>query len=130
MGQEDRALSARRGLVRAGPAARPDPTADAEAELKATLEEVTRLDAEIEALSEELAEFSRRWEQALGTAFQDLAAAERLVRRLQALEDGLLAAAERLRSDPAPARSRSRRGRAGRRRPSGRAEAEADAWTP
>jgi hypothetical protein len=125
MGQEDRALSARRGLVRAGPAGRPDPAADAEARLRAVLEEVTRLDAEIEALSEELADYSRSWEHALGAAFQDLAAAERLVRRLQALEDALLAAAERLRADPAPERSR---GRAGKRRSPGRAAAR-EGWT-
>jgi hypothetical protein len=122
MGQEDRALAARRGLVRAGGfAGRPEPAEDAEARLRATVEEVTRLDAEIEALTEELADFSRRWEHALGAVFQDLAAAERLVRRLQALEDGLLAVAERLRAgEAAPAHATARGGRAARRRRSGR----------
>jgi hypothetical protein len=108
MSREDRALLARRALARVRPDERSDPAADAEATLRATLDEVTALDAEIEALSEELADFSRRWERELGATFQDLAAAERLVRRLQGLEDGLLAAAERLRADAPRTRARRR----------------------
>jgi len=97
--EPERPLAARRAIVPAT-AHVPDPAADAEARLRATLDEVTRLDAEIEALSDALADFSRRWERALGEAFADLGAAERLVRRLQALEDGLAALAERLRAGP------------------------------
>lgn len=111
-----RALAARRAIVPAGGEVPADPTADAQARLRATVEEVTRLDAEIEALSDALADFARRWERALGDAFADLGAAERLVRRLQALEDGLAALAERLRSGALPpARPRRRAARARRR---------------
>jgi hypothetical protein len=109
----ERQLAVRRAIVRVGGGV-PDPGADGEARLRATLEEVTRLDAEIEALSDALADFSRRWERAVGDAFADLAAAERLVRRLQALEDGLSALAERLRTgaaEPRPARRSVRRRR-------------------
>ena len=113
-----------------GPAGRTDPTAEAEATLRATVDEITRLDAEIEALSEQLADFSRRWEHALGAAFQDLAAAERLVRRLQGLEDALLAAAERLRAEPPDGRATSKRARRAKRRAARRASAAREAWAP
>jgi hypothetical protein len=125
MGEEDQALSARRALVRSGSPVPRDDAAEAEATLRATLDEVTALDAEIESLSDELADFSRRWERELGEAFRDLAAAERLVRRLQALEDGLLSVAERLRSDPAPARRRGRKSARSRR---GGRHAAQEAW--
>jgi len=121
--EPERFLAARRAIVPAK-ADVPDLAADAEARLRATLDEVTRLDAEIEALSDALADFSRRWERALGEAFADLGAAERLVRRLQALEDGLAALAERLQAGP-PEESRARR-RPGRRR-ARRAAAPCDA---
>jgi hypothetical protein len=110
MGREDRAIVAR--APARPPDDGPDRVARAEATLRDTLDEVTRLDAEIETLSAELAEFARVYERVLGAAFQDLAAAERLVRRLQALEDGLVALAERLASGSPPA---TRRGRAPRR---------------
>jgi hypothetical protein len=126
MSRRDRALLARRALARVRPHESPEPAADAEATLRSTLDEVTALDAEIEALSEALADFSRRWERELGAAFQDLAAAERLVRRLQGLEDGLLAAAERLRADPGRARTRRRPAR----RPSGRERASSASPAP
>ncbi len=129
MGQEERALSARRALARASGGERPaDPAAEAEARLRATLDEIGRLDAEIEAFSADLADFSRRWERSLADAFHDLAAAERLVRRLQALEDGIAALAERLRAGAAPSpRPRAdRRTRA--RRASGARTAARDAW--
>jgi hypothetical protein len=114
MREQERALAARRAIVRVGGDI-PDPAAEAEARLRATLEQVTGLDAEIEALSDVLADFARRWERAVGDAFADLGAAERLVRRLQALEEGLAALAERLRAGGTPpvgrARGRSRRRR-------------------
>jgi hypothetical protein len=117
--ERGRALVARRAIVHVG--APHDPAAAADtARLRATLDEVTGLDAEIEALSQELAGFSRRWERAVGAAFADLSAAERLVRGLQALEDGLAALAASLRAGPpaAPfsrARRRAARGAAGAR---------------
>jgi hypothetical protein len=113
MRDPERALAARRAIVPAGGGAAHDPAADAEARLRATVAEVTRLDAEIEALSDALADFGRRWERSLGEAFADLSAAERLVRRIQALEDGLAALAERLRTPvaTAPAARRRRRRR-------------------
>lgn len=100
-------------MVRAGED-RPDPVADAEARLRAAVDEITRLDAEVEALSAALADFSRRYESALRAAFEDLGLAERLVRRLQALADGLSALAE-ARADAPQARP-SRRARPARRR--------------
>jgi hypothetical protein len=121
--RERQPLAARRAIVRAG-GDPTDPAADGEARLRATLDEVTRLDAEVEALSDALADFSRRWERALGDAFADLGAAERLVRRLQSLEDGLAALAERVRSGAPPPLPRRARRRAGRRRVASR---EADA---
>ncbi len=116
MGQEERALAARRALARAGRAAAgPDPIAEAEAGLRAAVEAITALDAEIESLSAALADFSRGYERALGEAFQDLAAAERLVRRIQALEDALASAAERLRAGDALPHAGAQAPRAGRR---------------
>jgi len=127
MGQEERGIAARRGLARTRAEERPDPAAGAEARLRATVEEITRLDAEIEALSAELADFSRRYERALADAFADLAAAERLVRRLQALEEGLAALAESLRKGGAAAgaapQRRAQGTRGARRRPPRRAAA-------
>lgn len=92
------------------------PLAAAEARLRETLAEVTRLDAEIEALSETLAAFSSRWERAVGEAFADLAAAERLAGRLQRLEDGLEGLAAALRAGELPRRARRRRRRRAPRR--------------
>jgi hypothetical protein len=117
-------LAARRAIVRSAVDVA-DPAAEAEATLRATVAEVSRLDAEIEALSDALADFSRRWERAVGEAFADLALAERLVRRLQALDEGLQLEAERLRANPgaaAPPRRRSAR-RARRRQASREARA-------
>jgi hypothetical protein len=97
-----------RAIVPAGAAA-PDPCSEAEARLRATVAEVAALDAEIEALSAALAEFSRRWERATGDAFAELHAAERLAGRLQRLEDGLEQLAARLRAGELPRRRRRRR---------------------
>ncbi len=115
-------LAARRAIVPAGVAVA-NPTAAAEATLRATLDEVMRLDAEVEALSDGLADFSRRWERAVAEGFAELGVAERLVRRLQALEGGLAELASRLRAGPpdGPARRAPPR-RRGRARASGRDE--------
>jgi len=81
---DSRARSVRAALVHVGRPA-PDPaTVAAEARLRATLDEVTALDLEVETLSAALADFARAYERALGDAFQDVHAAERLVRRIQA----------------------------------------------
>ncbi len=103
---------ARRAIARAD-GERPDPVAEAESRLRAAVDDITRLDAEVEALSAALADFSRRYEAALHGAFEDLGFAERLVRRLQALEDGLTALAEGRAGEPGV--GATRRTRAGRR---------------
>jgi hypothetical protein len=100
------------GLVPSRPAGR-DPVAEEERRLRAAVEEVTALDLEVEALSQALAEFGRRYEQAMGEAFSDLDAAQRLVRRLQALEDEAARLADLLRAGP-PVRPPARRRRAPR----------------
>ncbi len=102
-----RTLAASRAIARVDEDL-PDPSvAGAEARLRAAVEEITRLDAEVEALSAALADFSRRYEAALRAAFEELGLAERLVRRLQALEDGLSALAEG-RADAPEARTQRR----------------------
>src|SRR5512133_825159 len=105
---DDRALAVRRALARAGDAPK-DETADAEAHLRARLDEVTALDAEVESLSATLADFGRVYEAALRDGFADLGAAERLVRRRPGLEDALGVLAEAARSGVAPP-ARARRG--------------------
>ncbi len=106
-----RELSRRGGLARTRPGPEPGAaTADLEARLRAVLDEVTALDLEIEALSAALAEFSRTWERLLGRGFAERAVAERLVRRLQALEDALLEESARvLAAEPVAHRRRARR---------------------
>jgi hypothetical protein len=98
--------------TRAPEASGPGRTAELEARLRAVLEEVTALDLEIEALSAALAEFSRAWERQLGRAFAERGVAERLVRRLQALEDALLEESTRVsEAEPAERRRAQRRAR-------------------
>lgn len=97
------------GLVPSRPAGR-DPVAEEERRLRAAVEEVTALDLEVEALSQALAEFGRRYEQAMGEAFSDLDAAQHLVRRLQALEDEAARLTDLLRAGP-PVRPPARRRR-------------------
>ncbi len=105
-----RALVPQRGLAHAGQG--PRRVAEAERRLAWLLARVTELDLEIEALSLALGDFSRRYEQVLGAAFRELGAAERLVRRLQALEDEAARLAEALRGPGPGARSRVSRNRA------------------
>jgi hypothetical protein len=85
------------------------PVAEVEARLRATLAELTALDLEVEALSLALGEFSRRYEQALGPAFADLDATERLVRRIQALEDEVARLVELIQSGALQTQSPRRR---------------------
>ncbi|MGC3997767.1 MAG: J domain-containing protein [Anaeromyxobacter sp.] len=106
------ALAPAQALVRTSPQAGPRPSVEAEARLRALLEEIAALDLELEQRSTALAEFSRGWERALGGAFADLSVAERLVLRLQRLEDALLSLAVRLKAgEPSPPRPRRRRSR-------------------
>ncbi|HET6923676.1 MAG TPA: J domain-containing protein [Anaeromyxobacteraceae bacterium] len=84
--ENQRAIVARRALARTAPD-RPDPVADAERRLAEALAEVTRLDLEVETLSLSLGEFGRAYEVRLAAVFAELELGERLVRRLQALED-------------------------------------------
>jgi hypothetical protein len=104
--ENQRAIVARRSLARAA-ADRPDPVAAAERRLAEALAEVTRLDLEVESLSLSLGEFGRDYEARLGAVFAELDLGERLVRRLQSLEDeaGRLGAAM-ARPGRAPARAR------------------------
>jgi hypothetical protein len=113
------ALAVRGALVRVGDDASPaHAVREAEARLRAALEAVTVEDAGLEALSSDLEAFSRGYERALGEAFGDVAAAERLARRIQKLEEGL----DRLARELVEARAeaprltvkRRRRARAGR----------------
>ncbi|HUL58024.1 MAG TPA: J domain-containing protein [Anaeromyxobacteraceae bacterium] len=130
MASEEHALAARRALARVGEAPpRPaDPVAAAEARLAAVLAEVTDLDAALESLTAALGEFSRRYERELAAAFAELGEAERVVRRLQALEDEVARLAERFRAGGLAPASRRRVRRARRaRRSAGREERWAEA---
>ncbi|MFT3917646.1 MAG: J domain-containing protein [Anaeromyxobacteraceae bacterium] len=104
-------LSARRALVRGpGPAGGADPAVEAEARLRAAVEEVTALDLEVEALSAELADFARRYERAVGDLHAELTGAERVVSRLRRLEEALQALARRIQAgEPAPRPARGAR---------------------
>jgi hypothetical protein len=131
--RNERAIVARRTLARTAPD-RPDPVATAERRLAEALAEVTRLDLEVEELSLSLGEFGRDYEVRLGAVFAELELGERLVRRLQALEDeaGRLgdAMAQPGRTPPrrrSAAAGRRPSRRAGRRRAEGEAAAEAQA---
>jgi hypothetical protein len=123
MNPDERALAPRRALVPTG-APVEDPVAAAQARLAAALEEVTALDAEVEALSTALAAFAAEVERRLAGPDAEARRAASLVRRLQALADGLASELTRLRgatrgaaagrSDSSGATGRRARGRAGR----------------
>lgn len=120
-GNEGR-MSTERRLV-AVTAERAAPQADAAHDrVRALLDEVSRLDAEVEEQSRGLDHFARRWEHEAGPALRELAAAEGLVRRLQRIEDelGRLSAALRGGAEPGPVRPA--------RRPRRKAPASAAAW--
>jgi hypothetical protein len=126
-----RPLARRGALARVGaqPAAGASAVAELEARLRAVLEEVTALDLELEALSAALDQFARDWERRLGPAFAARAVAERLVRRLQGLEDALAAEAARLTAgEPGPAPAGRRRARARRAPTAARRARAAWAW--
>ncbi len=125
MASEARALAACTALTRGGEHRRAgvDPVAESEARLAAVLAEVTELDSAVEALSDALGEFSRRYERELAAPFVELQEAERLVRRLQVLEDEVLRLAARIRAgdlEPVSRRKASRAARRARRRQAAR----------
>ncbi len=88
MPSDERALAPRRALVPTGIPA-DDPVAAAKARLAAALEEVSAVDAEVEALSAALAAFALEVERRLAGPDAEARRASGLVRRLQALADGL-----------------------------------------
>lgn len=96
------------------PAPAEDPRLEAaERRRRAALGGIDALDGEVERLSEELGEFSRRYHAEMAGPFAELAEAERLVRRLQELEDEL-GRLKRILSGAEPVRPRSlRRARPG-----------------
>jgi hypothetical protein len=123
--REQRGIVAQRALAPGDGAQPRDPVAEAEARLAAVLAEVAALDVEVEALSEALADFGRRYERALAGAFTALGEADRLTRRLQRLEDEVARLARHLRegepeaapeAPPKRARAGSRRSHRRRRR--------------
>jgi hypothetical protein len=85
------------------------PVAEAEERLRAALAELTALDLEVEALSLTLGDFGRRYEQVLGPSFADLDAAERLVRRIQALEDEVARLVDLIQRGALPSNRRRKR---------------------
>lgn len=115
--ENERAIVARRALARGAPD-RPDPVAEAERRLAEALAEVTRLDLEVESLSLSLGEFGREYEVRLAAVFAELDLGERLVRRLQALEDEAGRIGEAMAGGrPAPRRGRAAGWPGARRRP-------------
>ncbi len=113
MAPADRALTAPRALVPAGE--RPaDALGEARARLDAALAEVTALDAEVEALSAALAAFAAALEARLGAPDAEARRAAGLVRRLQALADGLVAEVERVKGLAGGTRRRRARKARGR----------------
>jgi hypothetical protein len=109
---DPRSIAPRRALERVHGTPPPDPAAEAEARLRALLEEVSSLDVEVEGLSAALDAFTRRYEASLAAPFAALGGADRLVRRLQRLEDEVARLAARLRAGPpeAPPRAKARAG--------------------
>ncbi len=105
-------MPAERGL--SVPGGRPAASGEADRarrEVRGLLDEVARLDAEVEALSRRLAEFARAWEREAGPALAELEAAERLVRRLQQVEDEVARLAAALRRGPERGRGAAAVGR-------------------
>ena len=128
MASEDRALTARRALAPTGE--RPaDPVAEARARLDAVLAEVSALDGEVEALSAALAAFAAELESRLGVPDAEARRAAGLVRRLQALAEGLAAELARVRAGETarrPRRARAARPHAADRRRDPHPDADPD----
>jgi hypothetical protein len=107
MSSDERGLQQQRAMVATGRPA-PDPVAAAQARLEAALADVTALDAEVEALSAALAAFAQELERRLAGPDGEARRAASLVRRLQALADGLARELLRVRDGGGRPRSRSR----------------------
>lgn len=95
-------------------------------EVRGLLDEVARLDAEVEELSRRLAEFARAWEREAGPALSELEAAERLVRRLQQVEDEVARLAAALHRGPERGSGTAAGAPARRRRPAAHRRAAED----
>ena len=107
-----------------------DAVADAERRLLALLDEISALDLEVETLASELAAFSALYERELAAAFAHLERHERLVRRLQALQDELARLDGELRAPKASGRKSRKSAKSYRaRREEAAAEGERP-WTP
>jgi len=126
-------MSASAALVRTAALARTqtdsgEAVADAERRLHALLDEISTLDLEVETLASELAAFSARYEHELSAAFAHLERRERLVRRLQVLQDELARLDSELRTPKASGRKSRKPAKSSRDR---RQEAEGERpWTP
>jgi hypothetical protein len=112
-------MSLDRALAPPGPAAPGGAAGEARARVRGLLDEVMRLDAEVEELSRALEEFARAYEREAGPAVAELGRAEALVRRLQRIQDELARLAAELASGPRPRAPRgpgrrAARGAAGR----------------
>jgi hypothetical protein len=129
-------MSASDALVRSGALVRIQTeaeaaVAEAERRLRALLKEISTLDLEVETLASELATFSARYERELSVAFVPLERRERLVRRLQALQDELARLDAELRAPPPKVSRRKSRKKSTRSQQAEREEAEGDRpWTP
>lgn len=112
MPPDERALAPRRDLSTSGERP-PDAVAAAQARLAAALAEVTALDAEVEALAAALAAFAEALARRVGEPDAEARRASALVRRLQALADGLAREAARLAApDAGPRRRAGAKGKA------------------
>jgi hypothetical protein len=130
-------MSASDALVRSAALARThsdseDAAAAAERRLLALLDEISTLDLEVETLASELAAFSARYERELSAAFACLERRERLVRRLQVLQDELARLDAELRTPKASGRKSRQPARSHRVvREAAEEEAEEERpWTP
>ncbi len=111
MAPETRALATLRPAETAGDAG---PLPQARAARDAALAEVTALDAEVEARAAALAAFAAELQRRLGEADAEARRAAGLVRRLQALAEGLARELERLRVGGSAGRSTPAQGARGR----------------
>ncbi|WP_163995597.1 J domain-containing protein [Pyxidicoccus caerfyrddinensis] len=129
-------MSASDALVRTGALVRTqtdaeEAVAESERRLRALLETISTLDLEVETLASELAAFSARYERELSVAFAQLERRERLVRRLQALQDELVRLDAELRAPQPKVSGRKSRKKSARSHQADREEVEGERpWTP
>jgi hypothetical protein len=94
-------LAPESALLRLPPPAEESPRERAERRVRELLAELDALDAELDTLNGELDRFARAYEDALAGASHEVSHAERLLRRLRALQDAALALTRRLEQPPA-----------------------------